>query len=152
MLDTQSCQYAWQWEGWHCSKISSFVARYKYDASSHAFPSLNGKIYGTVARVINFILFTPQLALSSIAKIFPTTTPSCSTNKLQIGHSRLPTYVPLRNCSLTHSVTHTYCVLMIPQPVNLVEFHLSKTHIIGLWQLAGHSWKILHSIFCCRLV
>jgi len=28
----------------------------------------------------NFILFTPRLALSSIAKIFPATTPSCSTD------------------------------------------------------------------------
>jgi len=27
---------------------------------------MNDKIYGTVARVINFILFTPLLALSSI--------------------------------------------------------------------------------------
>ena len=34
MLDTQSCKYSWQREGWHCSKISSFFARYKYEASS----------------------------------------------------------------------------------------------------------------------
>ena len=34
MLDTQSCQYSWQWEGWHCRKISSFFAHYKYEASS----------------------------------------------------------------------------------------------------------------------
>ena len=34
MLDTQSRQYSWQWEGWHCSKISSFFAHYKYEASS----------------------------------------------------------------------------------------------------------------------
>jgi len=37
-------------------------------------------IYGTVAREINFILFTPRLALSSIAKIFPATIPYCSTD------------------------------------------------------------------------
>ena len=51
----------------------------------HVLPSsvlTNGKIYGTVAREINFILFTPRLALSSIAKIFPA-------NRLRIGHSRL---------------------------------------------------------------
>jgi len=30
----KSCQYSWQWEGWHCSKINSFFARYKYEASS----------------------------------------------------------------------------------------------------------------------
>jgi len=77
----------------------------------HVFPSsvwTNGKIYGTVAREINFILFTPRLALSSIAEIFPATIPSCSTN-----------------CELVIlvSLTHTYWVVMTPQPVNLAEFH-----------------------------
>ena len=38
------------------------------------------EIYGTVAREINFILFTPRLSLLSIAKIFPATIPSCSTD------------------------------------------------------------------------
>ena len=73
MLDTKPCQYMGQWEGWHCSKISSFFAHYKYEASStstyHVLPSsvlTNGKIYGTVAREINFILFTPQLADADI--------------------------------------------------------------------------------------
>ena len=37
-------------------------------------------------------------------------------NRLQIGHSRL-----------THS---SYCVVMIPQPVSLVEFHLMVKHIL----------------------
>ena len=53
----------------------------------HVFPSsawMNGKIYGTVAREINFILFTPRLALSSIAKILPATIPSCSTDCLSL--------------------------------------------------------------------
>ena len=77
----------------------------------HVFPSsvlTNGKIYGTVAREINFILFTPRSALLSIAKIFPTTIPSCSTD-----------------CELLIlvSLTHTYWVVMTPQPVNLAEFH-----------------------------
>jgi len=69
---------------------------------------MNGKIYGTVARVINFILFTPLLALSSIAKIFLATILSYSTD------SELVILV---------SLTHTYCVVMTTQPVNLAEFH-----------------------------
>jgi len=28
----------------------------------------------------------------------------------------------------------------------------SKTYISGMYQLAGHSWKILHGVFCHRLV
>jgi len=28
----------------------------------------------------------------------------------------------------------------------------SKTHISGMCQLAGHSWKILHSVLSCRLI
>ena len=79
--------------------------------SYHVLPSsvlTNGKIYGTVAREINFILFTPWLAVSSIAKIFPATIPSCSTE-----------------CELVIlvSLTRTYWVVMTPQPVNLAEFH-----------------------------
>jgi len=27
-----------------------------------------------------------------------------------------------------------------------------KTHISGMCQLAGHSWKILHSVLSCRLI
>ena len=50
----------------------------------------------------------PRLALLSIAKIFPATIPSCSTD-----------------CELVIlvSLTHTYWVVMTPQPVNLAEFH-----------------------------
>ena len=28
----------------------------------------------------------------------------------------------------------------------------TKTHISGMCQLAGHSWKILHSVLSCRLI
>ena len=64
----------------------------------HVFPSsvlTNGKICGIVAREINFILFTPQLALLSVAKIFPATIPSCSTDCVLI---------------ILVSLTHTYWV------------------------------------------
>jgi len=69
--------------------------------------STNDKIYGTVARVINFVLFTALLALSSVAKIFPATIPSYSADYELV---------------MLVSLTHTYCVVMTPQPVNLVEF------------------------------
>jgi len=56
-----------------------------------------------------FILFSPLLVLSSTAKIFLGTILSNSTD------SELVILV---------SITHINCVVMTPQPVNLVEFHL----------------------------
>ena len=50
----------------------------------------------------------PRLALSSVAKILPATIPSCSTDCKLV---------------LVVSLTHTYRVVMTPQPVNLAEFH-----------------------------
>ena len=37
------------------------------------------------------------------------------------------------------SLTHTYCVVILLQPVSLAEFHLQETYISGMYQLAGHS-------------
>jgi len=76
----------------------------------------------TVARVINLILFTPLLALSSIAKSLATT----------LYYSTDFEFVILV------SLTDTYYMGMIPQPVNLVEFHLQSNILVeytNLWDI-----------------
>jgi len=78
----------------------------------------------------------PLLALSSIAKIYPATIPSYSTD------SELVILV---------SLSHTYCVVMTPNLSILWNSTYSKTHISGMCQLAGHSLKIRHGVFCRRL-
>jgi len=60
-------------------------------------------------KVINFILFIPLLALSSTAKISPVTILYYSTDF---------------DLVILVLLTHTYCVVMLLQPVSLVEFHL----------------------------
>jgi len=85
---------------------------------------MNGNIYGMVARVINCILFTPLLALSSIAKIFPAT---------------IPSYLTDSELVIVVSLTHTYCVVMTSNLSILWNSSYSKTHISGMCQLAGHS-------------
>jgi len=61
---------------------------------------------------VNFILFTPLLALSSIAKNM-SRYDSALLNRLRVGHSRL-----------NHSLLLCGDDTDDPQPVNLVEFHL----------------------------
>jgi len=119
MLDTKPCQHCGQWEGWHCSQISSFIAHYKHEASSKWTFSLglprsalmNGRKYRTVVRVIsfilNFILFTPQLALWRIARICRTTILYLSTDSALV---------------ILDSLTDTFCVVMIHRLVSFVDF------------------------------
>jgi len=79
----------------------------------------------TVARVINFILSVQLLVLSSIAKICPATILCYSTDFELV---------------ILVSLTHTYCMVMIPQPVSQsCGIPLTVKHIIGMYQLAGHS-------------
>jgi len=65
--------------------------------------------YGTAVKVINFILFTPLLAFSRIAKICPVTILYYSTDFELV---------------ILVSLTHIYCLVTILQRVILVEFHL----------------------------
>jgi len=78
---------------------------------------------GTAVKVINFILFTPLLAFSSIAKICPVTILYYSTDF---------------DLVIVVSLTHSYCVVMILQPVSLADFQL-ELNISGMYQLARHS-------------
>ena len=142
MLDTKPCQHCGQWEGWHCSQISSFVTHYKYEASSRwtfssCLPSsalTNGRRYGTVVKVINFILFTPQLALWRIARI-------CRATILYLSQT------PHWSCSI-NSLTHfvwwwsTYLSIVWTSCFR-------QTHLGQMCRLAGHSYKIFYSLFCC---
>ena len=93
----------------------------------------NGKIYGTVVRVINFILFTPQLQGSVEHSKNISRYDSVLINRLHIGHSRL---------------THTYCVVIIHLLVNRVDFCFCETHLGRMFRLAGHSYKIFYGLFC----
>jgi len=65
--------------------------------------------YGTAVKVINYILFTPLLAFWSIAKICLITILYYSTDFELV---------------ILVALTHTYCVVMILQPVSLAEFYL----------------------------
>jgi len=67
------------------------------------------------------INFTPLLALSSITKICPATILYYSTDFEMV---------------ILVSLTHTYYMGMIPQPVSLVEFH-SETYISGTVPTCG---------------
>ena len=96
MLDTQSCQYSWQWDGWHCSEIRSFFAHYKYEASS---------TWTLIPCVSKFCLDEWQDIWdccdgNKLHSIYPTVGivkhsknisryDSVLLNRLQIGHSRL---------------------------------------------------------------
>ena len=85
----------------------------------------------------HFILFTPFLALSSIAKIISCYN-SVLLNRLRIGRFRL---------------THSYLLSGDDPPTcQSCRVPLTVKHSNGMCQLAGHSWKILHGVFCCRLV
>jgi len=64
----------------------------------------------------------------------------------------IPSYSTDSKLVILDSLTHTYCVVMTPNLSNLWNSTYSKTHISGMCQLAGHLWKILHGVFCCRLV
>jgi len=89
-----------------------------------------------VVRVINFILFTRLLALSNNAKM-------C----LALGEYWLTDSELLTIISLTH------CVLMIRGTTSILQTSTcSEAHISGMYQHAGHSWKVLHGIFSCRLL
>jgi len=59
-------------------------------------------------------------------------------NRLRIGHSRL---------------THSYLLSDDdPSTCQSCGIPLTVKHISGISQLARHSWKILHGVFCHRLV
>jgi len=91
----------------------------------------------TVVKVINFIVFTPLLAFSSIAKYVPLR--FCATQQTS-------------NCSFS---SHPLIPIVWWWSSNLSVLWnstYSKTYISGMCQLAGHSWKILHGVLCRRLV
>jgi len=144
MLDTKPCTHCGQWEGWHCSQIRSFIAHYKYEASSRwtfsSGPSCvlkNGRRYGTVVRVINFIVFTPQLALWRIARICRATILYLSTDSALV----------ILDNSLTHFVWWWSTYLSI-----VLTSCFSETHLGRMCRFVGHSYKIFYSLFCCRAV
>jgi len=66
----------------------------------------------------------PTVAFSSIAKICPITILYYSTDFELV---------------ILVSLAHTYCVVMLLQPVSLVDSTYGKTYISGMYQLAGHS-------------
>ena len=84
----------------------------------------------------------------------------CEGNKL---HSIYPTVgilkhsknVPLQQSSNWSFSSHSLILIVWWWSSNLSVLRNSshsKTYISGMYQLAGHSWKILHGVFCHRLV
>jgi len=109
----------------------------------HVLPSsvlTNGKIYGTVVREINFILFTPtELALPSIAKNI-SRYDSVLLNILRIGHSRLTHSYLLsgddsptcQSCGIPLTVKHIGLLLECANLRDIREKYFLQTYLTEL--------------------
>ena len=142
MLDTQSCQYSWQWEGWHCSKISSFFAH----LSALSLPITNMKL-----PACELMPCVSKFCLNKWQDIWD----CCEGNKLHsiyltvgiVKHSKKCFPLRFRPAQQTANwsfSTHSLILIewwWLPNLSILRNSTHRKTHISGMRQLAGHSWK-----------
>ena len=125
----------------------------------------------TVLRCRNNISFvTCTNAFSSICMQCRADTHHCINDRKEISTSQsqgwpytsyctLPAHVLLNNCRLfiLKKLSKTLAMLMKcctddSPTCQSCGIPLSKTHISGMCQLAGHSWIILHSVLSCILI